>query len=63
MNELVDAYIDFLISIKEVNKHPMPNIDVNAYTESEYLYAMREINDAFKDVDDLHITENFVKGE
>ena len=63
MNGLVEAYIEFLHSFTGLERPIMPKFDVSAYTESEYLNAINEINSNYEFVDDLSITEHFLKGD
>ena len=63
MNEFVDAYIEFLQCFKEIERPLMPKFNVLAYTESEYLNVIKELNTDYEFVDDLNITEHFLKGD
>jgi len=63
MFEFVNAYIEFLRDFKQLNRPEMPKFNVSAYTESEYLNAINEINLNYEFVDDLSITEHFLKGD
>jgi hypothetical protein len=63
MNEFVNAYIEFLQISKEFIKPLMPKFNVSAYTESEYVKAINEINLDYEFIDDLTVTEHFLKGD
>lgn len=63
MNKLVDAYIEFLLNSRELVRPAMPKFNVSAYTESEYVTAVNEINLEYEFIDDLSVTEHFLKGE
>ena len=63
MNKLVDAYIEFLQNSRELVRPVMPKFNVFAYTESEYENAINEINLDYEFIDDLSVTEHFLKGE
>ena len=63
MYDLVEAYVDFLLSMKEFEKPKMPKFDASAYTESEYLSVMEFIENDYKYIDDLLLTERFLKGD
>ena len=63
MKKINDAYIKFLLYFNELERPPMPKFDVFAYTESEYVSAIDEIIRDYEFVDDLSITEHFLKGE
>lgn len=63
MNEHVCAYIEYLQQIKQVNKPKMPKFDERAYTENEYVKAINRIENDFKFVDSIAVTERYLKGE
>lgn len=63
MDELVSAYIDYILNLKEVLKPPMPQFDVSAYTDSEYTNALMGSLASFDLVDDTYLTIEFLKGE
>lgn len=63
MYDLVEAYVEFLLGMKEFEKPEMPKFDVSAYTESEYLSVMEFIENDYKYLDDLRLTESFLKGD
>lgn len=63
MNEQVCAYIKYLQQIKQVNKPKMPKFDERAYTENEYVKAINSIENDFKFVDSIAVTERYLKGE
>ena len=63
MNEFVDAYIEFLQNFTELELPVMPKFNLSAYTESEYLYAVEETIKDYEFIDDLSITEHFLKGD
>ena len=61
MNEFVNAYIEFLLNSRELVRPEMPKFNKLAYTESEYIHAINEINRDYEFIDDLSITEHFLK--
>ena len=63
MNDLVDAYIEFLLQMKGFEKPEMPKFDQSAYTENEYINLMKFIEEEYKYVDDLQLSLDFLKGE
>ena len=63
MNDYIEAYIKFLLNFKELERPPMPKFDISAYTESEYVGAINEVVRDYEFIDDLSITEHFLKGE
>jgi len=63
MNEFVDAYIEFLQNFRELERPIMPKFDVSAYTESEYVTAISNTMREYENIDDLGVTEHFLKGD
>lgn len=63
MNNLVQAYIDFLIEFKPVEKPIMPKFNVSEYTDSEYQIAIEELMSDYQFVDDLDCSLRFLKGD
>ena len=62
MNDEVLAYIEFLSHFKGIDKPTMPNFDVSAYTENEYLNAIENVVDDYSMIADFDITINHLKG-
>ena len=62
MNELISAYIEYLSGLKQIVRPKMPKTEPDAYTDSEYTNATRQIEQDFADIDDLDITIKFLKG-
>ena len=63
MYDLVNAYVDFLLEMKEFKKPEMPKFDVNAYTDNEYASAIFDILRDFDLFDDMYLTVNRFKGD
>ena len=63
MFKLVNAYIEFLHSFTGLERPLMPKFDVSAYTESEYVTAINDIIREYEYIDDLGVTEHFLKGD
>lgn len=63
MIEFVNAYIEFLQNFAEVERPLMPKFDVSAYTESEYVTAINDVMREYEYIDDLGVTEHFLKGD
>lgn len=63
MNDYVEAYIEFLQNFQELERPVMPKFDVSAYTESEYVTAINEVVREYEYIDDLGVTEHFLKGD
>ena len=62
MNEEIEAYIKYLSGFSLVSKPLMPKFDVGAYTESEYLSVVFELQKLF-DFDEEYLTLKHLKGE
>ena len=61
MFELINAYIEYLSQLKEIVRPQMPKIDLQAYTDSEYEIAIRQLEKDFAGVDDFETTIEFLK--
>ena len=62
MNDIVNAYIDFLLNFKELQRPLMPKFNKFAYTENEYLEVINLLDVDYNGVDDLQATIDFLKG-
>lgn len=62
--KLAEFYIQDLKD-KEINIQTpiLPTFNIDAYNDYEYLSCIQSINQAFDEFDDLHVTEDFLKGE
>ncbi len=63
MNELAIAYIEYLSKLKSVKLPKMPNFNVAAYNDNEYLSAIDALMLDFDKVNDIKVTEGFFKGD
>ena len=63
MFELINAYVEYLSSLKQIARPKMPKIEPKAYTDSEYEIAMWQLENDYAGVDDFDITIKFLKGE
>ena len=63
MNDLVNAYVEFLLQMKGFEKPKMPQFDETAYTENEYVSLINFIEEEYKYIDDLQLTLDFLKGD
>ena len=63
MFELISAYIEYLSSLKQIVRPQMPKIEPEAYTDSEYKIAIRQLENDYAGVDDFDITIKFLKGK
>lgn len=62
MFELINAYVEYLTSLKEITRPKMPNFAIQTYTDSEYENAIAQIEKDFAGVDDFESTIKFLKG-
>ena len=63
MQREIFHYIEYLAKFRELKRPQMPNFDKRAYTDIEYVNAIKEINNEFDQVDDIEVYEKFLKGE
>ena len=63
MIDLVEAYIEFLQNFTELERPLMPKFNVSAYTESEYVSAIEDVMRDYDRIDDLGVSEHFLKGD
>ncbi len=63
MNELAIAYIEYLENLKSIKLPKMPKFKISAYTDNEYLSVIDSLMLDFDKVEDLEITETFIKGD
>ena len=63
MRDEVEAYIEYLKSCGNTIKPTMPNFDLSAYNDNEYIFAIDELMLDFDKVDDLNLTLYHLKGE
>jgi len=63
MDDEVSEYIAFLSKFVDVDKPRMPKFDLGAYTDNEYLSAMRELNHAYDLIYDEELYNRYLRGE
>lgn len=64
VSELAGQYAKNLADKEiDIQSPPVPTFNIDAYNEYEYLCCMQEINDVFDKIEDLYVTETFLKGE
>lgn len=63
MDEQVKAYIEYISNLNECIKPPMPNFDLAAYTENEYIKAVESIENDFAFTDAYDLTIDYLKGK
>lgn len=63
MNEINIAYIEFLLKFNQLERPIMPKFNISAYTDSEYLIAIKDVESAYSFIDDISVTEQFLKGD
>ena len=64
VNKLAQAYADNISTRSKTLKiKKTTNYDFDAYNDIEYLDAIFDLNQAFDKVDDIEVSEKFLKGE
>ena len=63
MNDEANEYVVYLSRFKGIRKPPLPKTDLVAYTDSEYIGAIKDVLRDFQNVDDEYITIKHLKGE
>ncbi len=61
MKDEIKAYAEYLLNLGVVKKPDMPKFDVSAYTESEYLSTIFEINKDYENIDEEYLTIEYLK--
>ena len=62
MDKEIEGYAKYLLNFGVVRKPQMPKFDVNAYTESEYLSVVFELEKLFN-FDEEYLIIRYLKGE
>lgn len=62
MNEEIEEYIRYLESFNEIKRPILPNYDLSAYTDNEYLNAIENVMNDYESIDDLWVTLDYLKG-
>ncbi len=62
MIEEAEAYLDYVLSFKELKRPIMPKFDYNAYYDSKYASLIYEIEKDFENIDDYYLTIEHLKG-
>ena len=60
MFEEIIAYEKYLLKFGVVDKPYMPNFDVFAYTDNEYLFAISDVMDCYERIDDEGVTIDYL---
>lgn len=64
VKKLAEAYAHAISTKnKTIKREKKPKFNLDAYNDLEYLNLMKNTNLAFDNVDDLTLTEKFLKGE
>ena len=64
VNKLAQAYADNISTRSKTLKiKKTTNYNFDAYNDIEYLDAIFDLNQAFDKVDDIEVSEKFLKGE
>ena len=51
MNDEINDYVQYVLSVMEIRRPEMPSFLISAYTESEYISAINEIMKDFSSID------------
>ena len=51
MNDEINDYVQYVLSVMEIRRPEMPSFPISAYTESEYISAINEIMKDFSSID------------
>ena len=63
MKEEIMEYQKYLLNFGVVEKPIMPNFNVFAYTDNEYLSDIYKINEEYDQIDDFYLTLRHLRGE
>ena len=63
MVEEIEAYVNYLLNFGMVEKPQMPNFDVRAYNDNEYLSVLNNTTLWFENIDDEYLTIKHLKGD
>lgn len=62
MNDEIREYIVYLSRFIDIQKPKMPNFEISAYTDNEYVLAIDNIMIDYSKIDDLYLTLEYLKG-
>ena len=57
------AYIEYLSRFRAIDRPQMPKFDVETYTDNEYKVMIHKIEEDFQYIDEVYLTEKYLKGE
>ena len=63
MLEEIEQYEKYLANFSVVTKPKMPQFDVSAYTDIEYVSLIRELLEDYNKIDDEYLIIAYLKGE
>ena len=63
MKREIFDYLDLLENFKQVNRPIMPKFNLSAYTDNEYVNAIKSVNDDFENIDDFNVYMQYLKGD
>ena len=63
MGKEIEEYQNYLLNFGVVKKPTMPNFDVSAYTDNEYLSIIFDLLKDFNSFDDEYLTIKHLKGD
>ena len=59
----IEAFETYLTSFRSIKKPQMPNFNISAYTDNEYVCAIEEIMFGSDLLDDEYLTIRYLKGD
>ena len=63
MREEIEEYEKYLLDFVVVKKPIMPNFNTQAYTDIEYLEAIKEVMFDYNKINDEYLSIRYLKGE
>ena len=62
MKQEILAYVEYLSSFAELSRPEMPNFNLLAYSDNEYVNAINVVMNDYQNVNDINITLERLKG-
>ena len=62
MDNEINAYVEYLLNFNELALPKMPKFNLSAYTEIEYLNAIKTVMQDYENIDDEYLVIEHLKG-